>query len=482
MISPSVILFAELDEVLDKLKQGPPVSQQQQRATDTTDTSGEETDTSQPRRRVRSKRTFKMKKSYATSELARFFVTGPTDASTKLSEFYCRLCRKDVSVLTHGSSEVLRHFQGIRHFARDQRLRLETPGWRVLGFDGKPLTEDELERQREKILRAPLLVPDREYPYREDLIPDASGNTDPQFPVLAKVSSLVDVLQLGGSYELVERLWERFVLTASRVNVSVTWSRNEVLVSSVCPPEHMCRLFVTDWINYLFQSIILNGMFPRILDRVFEWVKAHKQFGLEFEDRGSRTWVFVKTWRRNSFSRVAVGVIDRYLGDANSELVILGQVLCAIGSGASLVSIYGGSHTLVESYKEYLGSRCMRGVLDYPTFDVRLLKRCLQKTASTVFGTLDPFSVTEFMTRLKGAEHRDWMQARQSLRGAIETGDLSLPGLVDVVSNIIGVWPLVVSYLKEAGKKDSGDSLVVWFSPFSFCFGMTTNAFFRFHV
>ena len=244
-------MFAELDEVLDKLNQGPSASQQQQRATDTTNTSGEETDTSQPRRRVRSKRTFKMKKSYATSQLARFFVTGPTDASTKLSEFYCRLCRKDVSVLTHGSSEVLGHFQGIRHFARDQRLRLETPGWRVLGFDGKPLTEDELERQRDKILRAPLVVRDREYPYREDLIPDASGKTDPQLPVLAKVSSLVDVLQLGGSYELVERLWERFVLTASRVNVSVTWSPNEVLVSSACPPEHM-YILVTYLLIHLF--------------------------------------------------------------------------------------------------------------------------------------------------------------------------------------------------------------------------------------
>ena len=462
MFSPSVILFAEFDWVLDKLNQGPSVSQQQQRATDTTDTSGEETDKSQPRRRVRSKRTFKIKKSYATCELARFFVTGPTDASTELSEFYCRPCRKDVLVLTHGSPEVLRHFQRIRHFARDQRLRLETPGWRVLGFDGKPITEDELERQRDKILRAPLVVRDREYPFREDLIPDASGNTYPQLPVLAKVSSLVDVLQLGGSYELVERLWEQFVLTALRVNVSVTWSRNEVLVSSVCPPEHVCRLFVPYLLICLFQSIILNGMFPRISGRVVEWVKAHKQFGLEIEDRGSRTWVFVRTWRRDSFYCVAVGVIDRYHGDASSELVIFGQVLCAIGSGASLVSIFGGSHTLVESYKEYLGSGCMRGVLDYPTFDVRLLKRCLQKTASVVVGTFDPFSMTEFIvTRLEGAEHRDWMQSRQFLRKAIETGDLSLPGLVDVVGNIIGVWPLVVSYLKETGKKDSGDSLVV---------------------
>ena len=127
-------------------------------------------------------------------------------------------------------------------------------------------------------------------------------------------------------------------------------------------------------------------MFPRILVRVDEWVRAHKQFGLEFEDRGSRTWVFVRTWRWDSFYRVAVGVIDPYHGDASSELVILGQALCEIGSGASLVAISGGSHTLVESYKEYLGSGCMRGVLDYPTFDVRLLKRCLQKTASVVFG------------------------------------------------------------------------------------------------
>ena len=123
----------------------------------------------------------------------------------------------------------------------------------------------------------------------------------------------------------------------------------------------------------------------------------------------------------------------------------------------------------------------MRGLLDYPTFDVMLLKRCLQKTAYTVFGTLDPFSMTAFiMNRLKGAEHRDWMQSRQSLRRAIETGDLSLPGLVDVVSNIIGVWPLFVSYLKEAGNRDSGDSLVVWFSSLSFCFKMAATAYFCF--
>ena len=199
-------LLLELDVVLDKSSQGPTTSLFP--IVDTTDTTGEDRDTSEPRRRVRLKRTFEMKKSCVTDELARFFMTGPNNPSTKLSEFYCRICRKDVSVLTHGSSGVLWLFRGIRHFAREQRFCLETPGCRVLGFDGKPSTEVELERQRDKILRPPLVVRDREYPFREDLFPDASGNTYPQLLVLAKVSSLVAVLQLGRSCKLAQRQWE----------------------------------------------------------------------------------------------------------------------------------------------------------------------------------------------------------------------------------------------------------------------------------
>ena len=205
-------------------------------------------------------------------------------------------------------------------------------------------------------------------------------------------------------------------------------------------------------------------MLPRILTRVVDWVRAHRQFSVEFSTHGSATWVYIRTWKAGEFVRVAVAIIDRYYGDANSELAILGKILSAVGSGASLVSLSGGSHTLLECYKEYLGSGYTKTLLDYPIFNVRLLKRGLQKTASVVFGTLDLFSMTEFnVTRLKGAEHRNWMQSRQSLRMAIETGDLSLPGLLDVVSNIIGVWPLIVLYLKETGKRDSGDSNVVWF-------------------
>ena len=246
MCSSFAWLFAGLDDVLgrvERMEQGLPGIVPH--APQTSDTSGGETDVSEPRRRVRSKRTFKMKKVWAADELGRFFVTGPTDASGKPSHFYCRLCRKDVSVLTHGMHEILRHYQGTKHFPRDQRLRLETPGWRVLDFEGNVMRDEEVARQRDRILRGPLVVRDREYPFSEDLVVDSSGSVDASLPVLAKVSSLVEALRLGGSYELVHRLWSQFTLIAGQVNVDVTWSRDEVLVSSLLSlPMHSSQVLI----------------------------------------------------------------------------------------------------------------------------------------------------------------------------------------------------------------------------------------------
>ena len=63
-----------------------------------------------------------------------------------------------------------------------------------------------MERQREEIMRAPLIVRDREHPFSEDVIVDKTGAVDPNLGVMAKVSSLIEVLRLGGSYELVYRV------------------------------------------------------------------------------------------------------------------------------------------------------------------------------------------------------------------------------------------------------------------------------------
>ena len=145
------LLFTGLDDVLSRLEQ---VEQRPFRALprlgDTTDTSGDESDAGEPRRRLRSKKTYKIKRTWGTSDVVRFFETGPTDVATKPSHFYCRICRKDVSVLTHDHHEILRHFQGSKHFPRDQRLRLETSSWEVFEYEGNVMSPAEVERQREK--------------------------------------------------------------------------------------------------------------------------------------------------------------------------------------------------------------------------------------------------------------------------------------------------------------------------------------------
>ena len=230
-----------------------------------------------------------------------------------------------------------------------------------------------------------------------------------------------------------------------------------VICCSVCLRIHV------DWlIGSLSQSIILNGMYTRIL---MCSVRLRRMRSAASNSR-SAAGVLERTWERSTFRRVCVAVLSRFSANTTLEVTILGKILDAAGPDASVVFLHWGPHVLAEAFASYLGSGYRAKLVEYPTFDLRLLNRCLLQTAASVFGSLDPFSMTEFVVNcLKCAETRDWMAFRPALRKAFITNDLSMPGPYDVVANIVGVWPLVVSYLKETGRKDEGDSLVVGSSP-----------------
>ena len=157
-------------------------------------------------------------------------------------------------------------------------------------------------------------------------------------------------------------------------------------------------------------------MYPRKLAPVFGWVKGHGKCSIEFEKRGSEIWVMVRTWERSKFRRVCVAVLNRFSANTTLEATVLAKILDAAGPGTAMVSLHGGPHVLAEAFASYLGSGYQAKPVEYPTFDLRLLKRCLQRTVSAVFGSLDPFSLTEFVVnRLKGAESRDWMASLSSV-------------------------------------------------------------------
>ena len=161
---------------------------------------------------------------------------------------------------------------------------------------------------------------------------------------------------------------------------------------------------------------------------------------MELEEEGDKVRVFLRTWDVDTFRRVFVATLDCYSSNPHQEISVLGRVVDALGPEMSVTSISGGSTVLVEAFCEYLGSEYRQKLIDYPYVDFRFFRRYLQRTASSVFVSLGGLSMTEFIVnRLKGAETRDWMISRPALKKAILTNDLSMPHLVDVVANIIGV-------------------------------------------
>ena len=198
----TVLVLSTRDEVLDRLSYSPSVSRLP--AAQINDMSGEETNRGQPRRRMCPKRTTNMNCSYAVDDLLRYFPTGPTYASRKLTESHCWICRKNLSVLVQGNSEILFKRQGNRQFAQNQRLWPEIPSWRVHDFYANSLTEVRLGRQEDDFHWS-LSRRDQEYPFHEDLIAISYGKVDPLLLMLAMVSSVKDVPpKLSASSELVE--------------------------------------------------------------------------------------------------------------------------------------------------------------------------------------------------------------------------------------------------------------------------------------
>ena len=181
-------------------------------------------------------------------------------------------------------------------------------------------------------------------------------------------------------------------------------------------------------------------MLSQVLWLVVGWAQVHRLYSLEIEDREMTILTFIRTWEKDKFHPVTVHFSVRFPGDPTRELLVPGSVMAAASDLVPLVAVSGGWNVLADIYEDFLGSGYDRKPIEYTNFDLRLLKRCLQNVSLPVFGTLDPLSKTEFViSRLKRAEHRDWIMPHSGHCLAIITGELSMPSLVEVVGNIVGV-------------------------------------------
>ena len=165
-------------------------------------------------------------------------------------------------------------------------------------------------------------------------------------------------------------------------------------------------------------------MYPWILPRCINWPLLYGSRSMKFEEHPHVVGLCFRTRDIGIFRKVCVATLDCYSSDPHHEIAALGQPMDALGPEVAVLSISGGSTILVEAFCEYLGSGYRQKLIDYPCFDLRWFKRCLQRTASCVFGGLDGLAMTEFIVIwLRGAENRDWMSFRLVLRKALLTND-----------------------------------------------------------
>ena len=95
----------------------------------------------------------------------------------------------------------------------------------------------------------------------------------------------------------------------------------------------------------------------------------------------------MRTWEKDPFRRISVAASNRFSSDVTHELSLLGSVVAAVGGLVSLVTVSGGPRVLTDTYCNYLCSGYDRKRFEYPIFDLRLLRPCLQKLSSSFFGS-----------------------------------------------------------------------------------------------
>ena len=155
------------------------------------------------------------------------FVTGSKCGSASM--FFCRMCDRDVSMASRGKGEFKRHFMSDHHWERDVTYRVH----RSLPVFNKLRESIVLSTaRREEYLSRPFEPLGSEYPFPEDLLPE-HGRPESKVPLMTMVSSLTELLQSGGSYTLLRRLWghSRATLSEQDPILEISRDRAETLVS-----------------------------------------------------------------------------------------------------------------------------------------------------------------------------------------------------------------------------------------------------------
>ena len=157
------------------------------------------------------------------------FVSGSsTGAGT---HFFCKVCLRDVKMVTRGSGEFSRYFRSDGHWFKDVTYRVHM-GLQIYNRLLEPMTLTEA--QRVEYGSRPIIELAEGFPFPEDLAPE-HASVESRIPFSTLVSCVGELLRSGGGGDfcLLRRLWGHFRATLEERDPVYNFkgSRTETVVS-----------------------------------------------------------------------------------------------------------------------------------------------------------------------------------------------------------------------------------------------------------
>ena len=176
----------------------------------------------------------------------RSFISGPADPLHNPYMVWCHICKKNISVKTKGTLEILRHHRTEKHLRRDQRWRYEhlksvhsvsgKVQHRVRGRNGKILSEIELAKEMRHFMHVELVDIGERFPFYDDFIKGTSTTlVTPESRAKTQIHLIGNFVQQLGDIGMLRKLWSQI---GSLTNYQISycdfdWGEERISVSSL---------------------------------------------------------------------------------------------------------------------------------------------------------------------------------------------------------------------------------------------------------
>ena len=181
----------------------------------------------------------------------RSFISGPSDPLHNPHMVWCHMCKKNFSIKTKGTVEILRHHRTEKHLRRDQRWRYEhlktvdpvtgKVQHRVRGRNGKILSKKELADELPRFIHTELVDVGERNPFYEDYLQGhTSAPITPQSRLRTQICLLGDFIQGSGDLALLQKLWSRVGSYTGFQSAfqDFNWNEDHIMVRSLsCFPK-----------------------------------------------------------------------------------------------------------------------------------------------------------------------------------------------------------------------------------------------------